>query len=179
MQEWRTRWWWKVSRDNPDSDRQRRTLTQSLTSLSHRKVHPSKRSLISLRTLRAKFINQTSILSTVVTCKVVQRRKSRIGVRKRPNRGSRWDPPEFISYTPPQFASSESSTTQPTPSIVGVMSIDPYHAVQQEIQNSLHTAAQLQSSFLRIRSMANTDSEELMWARNEVRSFLPTNSSFC
>jgi hypothetical protein len=58
------------------------------------------------------------------------------------------------------------------------MSIDPYHAVQQEIQNSLHTAAQLQSSFLRIRSMANTDSEELMWARNEVRSFLPTNSSF-
>jgi syntaxin 6 len=49
------------------------------------------------------------------------------------------------------------------------MSIDPYHAVQQEIQNSLHTAAQLQSSFLRIRNMANTDSEELMWARNEVR----------
>jgi syntaxin 6 len=52
------------------------------------------------------------------------------------------------------------------------MSIDPYHAVQQEIQSSLHTAAQLQSSFLRIRSMANTDSEELMWARNEVRSSL-------
>ena len=52
------------------------------------------------------------------------------------------------------------------------MSIDPYHAVQQEIQNSLHTAGQLQSSFLRIRSMANTDSEELMWARNEVRSSL-------
>jgi len=26
--------------------------------------------------------------------------------------------------------------------------------------------------------MANTDSEELMWARNEVRSFLPTNSLF-
>ncbi|KIM46835.1 hypothetical protein M413DRAFT_440410 [Hebeloma cylindrosporum] len=52
------------------------------------------------------------------------------------------------------------------------MSIDPYHAVQQEIQNSLQTAAQLQSSFLRIRSMANTDSEELMWARNEFKATL-------
>lgn len=49
------------------------------------------------------------------------------------------------------------------------MSVDPYHAVQQEIQNSLQTAAQLQSSFLRIRNMAREDSEELMWARNEVR----------
>jgi len=52
------------------------------------------------------------------------------------------------------------------------MSVDPYHAVQQEIQNSLQTAAQLQSSFLRIRSMANTDSEELMWARNEFKATL-------
>ena len=48
------------------------------------------------------------------------------------------------------------------------MSIDPYHAVQREIQTSLQTASQLYSSFLRIRSMARSDSEELMWARNEV-----------
>ncbi|KAF9046231.1 t-SNARE [Panaeolus papilionaceus] len=52
------------------------------------------------------------------------------------------------------------------------MSVDPYHAVQQEIQSSLQTAAQLQSSFLRIRSMAQTDSEELMWARNELKATL-------
>ncbi|KAF9480585.1 hypothetical protein BDN70DRAFT_877419 [Pholiota conissans] len=52
------------------------------------------------------------------------------------------------------------------------MSVDPYHAVQQEIQTSLQTAAQLQSSFLRIRSMARTDSEELMWARNEFKATL-------
>jgi len=50
------------------------------------------------------------------------------------------------------------------------MSIDPYHAVQREIQTSLQTASQLNSSFLRIRSMARSDSEELMWARNEVRT---------
>lgn len=48
------------------------------------------------------------------------------------------------------------------------MSIDPYHAVQQEIQTSLQTASQLRSSYLRIRNMAKEDSEELMWARNEV-----------
>ena len=55
------------------------------------------------------------------------------------------------------------------------MSVDPYHAVQQEIQNSLQTAAQLQSSFLRIRNMAHSDSEELMWARNEVRALVSDN----
>jgi len=48
------------------------------------------------------------------------------------------------------------------------MSVDPYHAVQQEIQSSLQAASQLQSSFLRIRSMVRPDSEELMYARNEV-----------
>ena len=48
------------------------------------------------------------------------------------------------------------------------MSTDPYHQVQHEIQSSLQTAATLRSSFLRIRSMARGDSEELMWARNEV-----------
>jgi hypothetical protein len=50
------------------------------------------------------------------------------------------------------------------------MSIDPYHAVQREIQASLQSASQLQSSYTRIRSMAKEGSEELMWARNEVRS---------
>ncbi|TEB20621.1 snare protein TLG1/Syntaxin [Coprinellus micaceus] len=52
------------------------------------------------------------------------------------------------------------------------MSIDPYHAVQQEIQTSLQTASQLQSSYLRIRNMAKEDSEELMWARNELKATL-------
>ena len=50
------------------------------------------------------------------------------------------------------------------------MSIDPYHAVQREIQASLQSASQLQSSYTRIRSMAKEGSEELMWARNEVRT---------
>lgn len=48
------------------------------------------------------------------------------------------------------------------------MSTDPYHAVQHEIQSSLQTAATLRASFLRIRNMAREDSEELVWARNEV-----------
>ncbi|TFK34482.1 t-SNARE [Crucibulum laeve] len=52
------------------------------------------------------------------------------------------------------------------------MSVDPYHAVQQEIQTSLQTASQLRSSFLRIRNMAPEDSEELMWARNELKATL-------
>ena len=49
------------------------------------------------------------------------------------------------------------------------MSTDPYHAVQQEIQSSLQMAGTLRASFLRIRSTAREDSEELIWARNEVR----------
>lgn len=48
------------------------------------------------------------------------------------------------------------------------MSTDPYHAVQQEIQSSLQTASTLRASYLRIRSTAREDSEELTWARNEV-----------
>ncbi|KAJ3543949.1 hypothetical protein NMY22_g2956 [Coprinellus aureogranulatus] len=52
------------------------------------------------------------------------------------------------------------------------MSVDPYHAVQQEIQTSLQTASQLRSSYLRIRNMAKEDSEELMWARNELKATL-------
>lgn len=49
------------------------------------------------------------------------------------------------------------------------MSTDPYHAVQQEIQSSLQTGSQLFSSYIRIRSTARDESEELIWARNEVR----------
>ncbi|RDX47229.1 hypothetical protein K466DRAFT_114420 [Polyporus arcularius HHB13444] len=52
------------------------------------------------------------------------------------------------------------------------MSTDPYHAVQQEIQSSLQTAATLRASFLRIRSTAREDSEELVWARNELKATL-------
>ena len=49
------------------------------------------------------------------------------------------------------------------------MSQDPYHAVQREIQTSLQTASTLRASYLRIRSTARDESEELGWARNEVR----------
>lgn len=49
------------------------------------------------------------------------------------------------------------------------MSTDPYHVVQQEIQSSLQTASTLRASYLRIRSTAREGSEELVWARNEVR----------
>ncbi|KAH9941574.1 t-SNARE [Epithele typhae] len=52
------------------------------------------------------------------------------------------------------------------------MSTDPYHAVQQEIQGSLQTASTLRASFLRIRSTAREDSEELTWARNELKATL-------
>ncbi|KZP15278.1 hypothetical protein FIBSPDRAFT_867369 [Athelia psychrophila] len=52
------------------------------------------------------------------------------------------------------------------------MSTDPYHAVQREIQSSLQTAAALRASFLRIRTMARDDSEELGWARNELKATL-------
>jgi Syntaxin 6, N-terminal len=48
------------------------------------------------------------------------------------------------------------------------MSVDPYHAVQSEIQSSLATAEQLRASFLRIRSTAHEGSEELEWVHNEV-----------
>jgi hypothetical protein len=49
------------------------------------------------------------------------------------------------------------------------MSQDPYHTVQREIQNSLQTASTLRASYLRIHSTARDESEELVWARNEVR----------
>ncbi|EGN92846.1 hypothetical protein SERLA73DRAFT_64953 [Serpula lacrymans var. lacrymans S7.3] len=54
------------------------------------------------------------------------------------------------------------------------MSTDPYHAVQQEIQSSLQTASTLRSSYLRIRSMAREGSEELAWARSELKATLST-----
>ncbi|KAJ7719767.1 t-SNARE [Mycena olivaceomarginata] len=53
------------------------------------------------------------------------------------------------------------------------MSVDPYHAVQREISNSLQAAAQLRASYVRIRNMAvRDDNEELVWARNELKATL-------
>lgn len=49
------------------------------------------------------------------------------------------------------------------------MSQDPYHTVQREIQTSLQTASTLRASYLRIRSTARDESEELVWSRSEVR----------
>ncbi|GLB42150.1 putative syntaxin 6, N-terminal [Lyophyllum shimeji] len=54
------------------------------------------------------------------------------------------------------------------------MSTDPYHAVEHEVQTTLQTAAQLRSSYLRIRSTAREDSEELRWAANELKATLAT-----
>ena len=50
------------------------------------------------------------------------------------------------------------------------MSKDPYHEVAAEVQGALQTAETLLSSYARIRSTARSDSEELIYARNEVRS---------
>ncbi|KAF9787969.1 t-SNARE [Thelephora terrestris] len=52
------------------------------------------------------------------------------------------------------------------------MSQDPYHAVQREIQTSLQTSSTLRASYLRIRSTARDESEELVWARNELKATL-------
>ncbi|KAI0631022.1 t-SNARE [Trametes polyzona] len=52
------------------------------------------------------------------------------------------------------------------------MSTDPYHAVQQEVQASLQNAATLRASYMRIRSTAREESEELIWARNELKATL-------
>lgn len=48
------------------------------------------------------------------------------------------------------------------------MSVDPWHEVKNEVQNSLEAATNLRASFLRIQSTASANSEELNWARNEV-----------
>lgn len=58
------------------------------------------------------------------------------------------------------------------------MSVDPYHAVQSEIQSSLQSASNLRASFLRIRSTASEGNEELNWVRDEVR-FFPCDSVGC
>jgi len=47
---------------------------------------------------------------------------------------------------------------------------DPYHAVAQEVQASLQTTLSLLASYRRIKSTAKEGSEELSWAKNEVRS---------
>ncbi|VDC00163.1 unnamed protein product [Peniophora sp. CBMAI 1063] len=52
------------------------------------------------------------------------------------------------------------------------MSTDPYHAVQSEIAGSLQAAEQLRASYVRIRSTARGGSEELEWARNELKATL-------
>ncbi|KAF8587206.1 hypothetical protein K439DRAFT_1338869 [Ramaria rubella] len=52
------------------------------------------------------------------------------------------------------------------------MSTDPYHAVKVEIESSLQSAGTLRASYLRIRSTASEGSEELDWARNELKATL-------
>ncbi|CAE6429011.1 unnamed protein product [Rhizoctonia solani] len=52
------------------------------------------------------------------------------------------------------------------------MSVDPWHDVKNEVQNSLEAATNLRASFLRIQSTASTNSEELNWARNELKGTL-------
>lgn len=61
------------------------------------------------------------------------------------------------------------------------MSIDPYHAVQEEIQTTLANASTLLSSFRRIRAMAphssnpysdSSESEEMSYARSELKATL-------
>ncbi|KAI5887300.1 uncharacterized protein SCHCODRAFT_01134848 [Schizophyllum commune H4-8] len=55
------------------------------------------------------------------------------------------------------------------------MSKDPYYDLQNEVQASLQTASQLRASYTRIRNMAvSQDSEELVWARNELKATLAT-----
>lgn len=54
------------------------------------------------------------------------------------------------------------------------MSADPYHAVQQDIQTTLQAASTLRASYVRIRSMASGESDELTWARNELKATLAT-----
>ncbi|TDL22860.1 hypothetical protein BD410DRAFT_201918 [Rickenella mellea] len=54
------------------------------------------------------------------------------------------------------------------------MSVDPYHAVQNEIQTALLAATNLRASYRRISSTAREDSEELNYARNELKATLST-----
>jgi hypothetical protein len=61
------------------------------------------------------------------------------------------------------------------------MTTDPYHLLQSEIQSTLQSSSTLLASYARIRSITagaadgsakgkERESEELVWARNEVRS---------
>ncbi|KIJ36942.1 hypothetical protein M422DRAFT_69539 [Sphaerobolus stellatus SS14] len=52
------------------------------------------------------------------------------------------------------------------------MSTDPYHTVKYEVDTSLQAAETLRASYLRIRSTAREGSEELDWARNELKATL-------
>jgi len=52
------------------------------------------------------------------------------------------------------------------------MSQDPYKLVQQEIQTAFQAAEHLRASYLRIRSTARSDSEELIHARKELKGTL-------
>jgi hypothetical protein len=52
------------------------------------------------------------------------------------------------------------------------MAQDPYKLVQQEIQSALQAAEHLRASYLRIRSTARADSEELIVARDELKGAL-------
>ncbi|KIM22145.1 hypothetical protein M408DRAFT_333049 [Serendipita vermifera MAFF 305830] len=50
--------------------------------------------------------------------------------------------------------------------------MDPYQLVKAEIQTALDAASSLRSSYLRIRSTARVDSEELIHAREELKGAL-------
>ncbi|GJJ15031.1 hypothetical protein Clacol_009305 [Clathrus columnatus] len=52
------------------------------------------------------------------------------------------------------------------------MSTDPYHAVKAEVDLTLRNAEILRASYLRISSTAPEGSEELQWARNELKATL-------
>jgi len=52
------------------------------------------------------------------------------------------------------------------------MSTDPYHVVKDEIQSTLQAAESLLSSYRRIRSTAREDSEELNYAKSELKATL-------
>jgi len=54
------------------------------------------------------------------------------------------------------------------------MSTDPYDVVQAEIQSTLASAGTLLSSYKRIRSTARENSEEVVYARNELKAALST-----
>jgi hypothetical protein len=69
-------------------------------------------------------------------------------------------------YSHRDCAEARKERAEPT----AAMSVDPYHAVQSEIQTSLQAAISLRASFIRIRKIASNErSEELVGVRDEVR----------